>query len=299
MTKLDDAKTLIDQSVAETAAELAKRDLEKAAMSATILDLRKQLAAAPTPTTPNTPTIDPRFVLTVDEQFAYADGLASSRLPSSRFWPPYDGVDGTAGVGRRKGSLATIRGGNLVIAAERPSATALDWDQFFSTGVAMGPLAQMYGRWEIRGKSSKGAGIWTNLQLWPTAGKQAAKYAGKDGWSETVEVDIQETPKADRSEAVTTIHYGTTNLTRGPGHATVADFTQFHVWVLEWYPDLLVVQCDGKDVWRVTDKALIPTTPHHFVAQTDMGSWAGRPTASDPTRVELELDYVKVWKFQP
>lgn len=239
-------------------------------------------AATPVP-------VPSHFALVLDEEFT------SGKLDPKSWWAPYDGVKGTGNVGMRKGSLCTFRNGNLIIAAERPSNTSTDYNAWFSTGVAAGPIAQTYGRWEVRQKASKGAGFWPNLQLWPTAGKQAAKYNGKDGWSETIEVDIAESPEADRSKAHTTIHYGTNNTQAG---STVdGDFTQFHVWAVEWTPIALVFFLDGVEIRRITDPQLIPTTPHHLVIQSDMGSWAGKPTATDPLRMEIEVDYVRQYKF--
>jgi len=76
-----------------------------------------------------------------------------------------------------------------------------------------------------------------------------------------------------------------------------ADFNQPHIWVVEWRPNAYVIYFDSKQIVNVTDKTLIPTTPHHFVAQTDMGSWADVPTSKEPTRIELALDYVKQWSY--
>ena len=65
--------------------------------------------------------------------------------------------------------------------------------------------------------------------------------------------------------------------------------------ILSWF---YVIYFDSKQIVNVTDKTLIPTTPHHFVAQTDMGSWADVPTSKEPTRIELALDYVKQWSYR-
>jgi hypothetical protein len=73
-----------------------------------------------------------------------------------------------------------------------------------------------------------------------------------------------------------------------------------HIWIVEWTPTAYLIYLDGKRIVNITDKAaLIPTTPHHFVAQTDTGGWAGKrkPTSKDPTRIELALDYVKHWSY--
>jgi hypothetical protein len=42
-------------------------------------------------------------------------------------------------------------------------------------------VAQTYDHWEIRAKTTKGAGLWPNLRRWPTAGKQGTKIGKGDG----------------------------------------------------------------------------------------------------------------------
>lgn len=242
------------------------------------------------PPAPPVPVIDPRFVLAFDDRFE------GGKADPAVWWPPYDNSPGTGGVGRRKGSLCTFRDGNLIVAAERPNSASTDYSKWFSTGLAAGRKSQTFGRYAVRQRASKGAGFWPNLQLWPTEGKQPAEFKGKDGWPGTIEVDIAESPKADRSEAVTTVHFGRNNIQ--DGETVKGDFTQFNEWVCEWLPDRLEVFLNGASVWRTTDTAQIPITPHHLVVQADMGPWAGKPLPSDPTRMEIEVDYVKQWAFK-
>ena len=143
----------------------------------------------PTPSPMPVPTADPNlWALSVDEQFTAA------KLDTKTWWAPYDNADGTAGVGRRKGSLATLRNGQLIIAAERPDANNTDYDQWFSTGVAMGPRAQIFGRWEFAANVTDGPGFWPCIQLWPD---------GK--WPDDIELDIFEAPDGTRNSAVATM----------------------------------------------------------------------------------------------
>jgi len=270
-------------------------DLESGAAAADQLaaKIRSWKSGAPVPTPPPSPTPVPspgsQWALAVDEQFD------KGTLDSKVWWPPYDGAKGTGGIGTRKGSLCTFRNGQLVLAAERPSNTNTDYNQWFSTGVAMGPVAQTYGRWEIAASASDGAGFWPNLQLWPTAGKQPGLGSKSDGWPKTIEFDIFESPVGTRDRAFATVHYGSNNTQKSASYS--ADFNQFNTWVVEWTPTALLVLLNGLQVAKVVDPALIPTTPHHLVAQTDMGSWAGVPTTKDPTRMELVLDHVKQWRY--
>jgi len=205
---------------------------------------------------PVTPPTDTRFASVP----TFFDDFTSGNIDKAIWWAPYDGVAGTGGVGMRRGSLCTIRDSQLVLAAERPNATSTDYNKWTSTGLAAGPKGQVYGRWEFRAKCSAGAGFWPNAQLWPT----------NEGWPKTIEVDIAEMPDGKRQNASATIHYGPNNSTKDASYQ--ADFTQFHVWVVEWSPTAVVVYLDGKVVANFTDKALIPTVAHHIVFQTDMAN---------------------------
>jgi len=128
--------------------------------------------------------------------------------------------------------------------------------------------------------------LWPCIQLWPTDGK----------WPQHIELDSFESPfDGKRLRGLATIHYAPNNLQKSTEYD--ADFNQPHIWVVEWRPNAYVIYFDSKQIVNVTDKTLIPTTPHHFVAQTDMGSWADVPTSKEPTRIELALDYVKQWSY--
>jgi beta-glucanase (GH16 family) len=149
----------------------------------------------------------------------------------------------------------------------------------------MGPKEQTFGRWEFQASVAYGPGFWPCIQLWLTDEK----------WPQHIELDIFEAPDGTRNKAFATTHYASNNLQKRTPY--LADFNKPHIWVVEWTPAVYLIYQDGNQIVNITDKTLIPTTPHHFVAQTDMGDWAGKPTSKDPTRIELALDYVRQWSY--
>ena len=162
------------------------------------------------------PAVDPKlWQLAVDDEFD------SGKLDPAVWWAPYDGVPGIAGVGTRRGSLCTFRNGELVISAERPNANDTNYDDWFSTGVAMGPQAQTYGRREIEASASDGPGFWPNLQLWPTDEK----------WPINIEFDIFESPIGTRDVGYATVHYGSNNTQKSWTYK--ANFNAMNTWIVE------------------------------------------------------------------
>jgi hypothetical protein len=92
-----------------------------------------------------------------------------------------------------------------------------------------------------------------------------------------------------------TTHYATNNLQKSIQYD--ADFNVSHIWVVEWTPTAYLIYLDSKQIVNITDKTLIPTTPHHFVAQTDMGDWAVCQRRKTRLGSRLVLDYIKRWSY--
>ncbi len=67
----------------------------------------------------------------------------------------------------------------------------------------------------------------------------------------------------------------------------VADFAgEWHVFTVTWLPDRVVFALDGVETGRVTDPALVPSTPMYLIANLAMGGEAGRV---DPDALPLTL----------
>lgn len=155
-------------------------------------------------------------------------------------------------------------------------------------------ISQKYGRWEVRVKVEKGRGYSAAGLLWPTS----------ERWPTDGEVDLFEIPSGQRQKIHQTIHNGVRNNT---GSNTLKlDATQWHTYAVEWTPTKLVYFVDGQAKWTVTKPALIPTTGNlHLTLQFDPGTvkecgrWFECPDGSTPPVTTMNVDYVKVWTYNP
>ena len=142
-----------------------------------------------------------------------------------------------------------------------------------------------YGKVEIRAKASQevdGAG--PCFLLWP---------ASNDHWPP--EVDILETP---HGRGMFTNHWAGPN-----GEDTYEttqfdlDYSQWHVYGLEWTPNRLTMTVDGQVMKTYTDH--IPSEPMVVGLQGHVGGpndgWYGNANATGVNRVDISVDYVRVF----
>ena len=142
-----------------------------------------------------------------------------------------------------------------------------------------------YGKVEIRAKASQevdGAG--PCFLLWP---------ASNDHWPP--EVDILETP---HGRGMFTNHWTGPN-----GEDTYEttqfdlDYSQWHVYGLEWTPNRLTMTVDGQVMKTYTDH--IPSEPMVVGLQGHVGGpndgWYGNANATGVNRVDISVDYVRVF----
>jgi predicted xylan-binding protein with Ca-dependent carbohydrate-binding module/glycosyl hydrolase family 16 len=146
-----------------------------------------------------------------------------------------------------------------------------------------------YGKVEIMAKASQevdGAG--PCFLLWP---------ASNDHWPP--EVDILETP---HGRGMFTNHWA------GPNGEDVyettqfdLDYSQWHVYGLEWTPERLVMTVDGQVMKTYTGH--IPTEAMSVGLQGHVGAaddgWYGSPNGTGVDHVDIAVDYVRVYEYAP
>jgi hypothetical protein len=78
---------------------------------------------------------------------------------------------------------------------------------------------------------------------------------------------------------------------------TGPDFSaDWHTFAVDWRPDAVVWYVDGKERWRYTDPAHIPTKPMYLILNLAVGgAWPGSPDASTSFPSYFDIDYVRVW----
>jgi beta-glucanase (GH16 family) len=193
-------------------------------------------------------------------------------------WGTYDSV-GAFGNGTRSPDTISQSGGSMHI-------TAKNVDGGMSGGMA-DSFGQVYGRWEFRARTDLGRGFGSAILLWPDSEKL------EDG-----ELDIMEVPNEKRDRANFVVHSGEGGQTT-VGTAIPGRFDQWHTFVIEWLPDSITWYVDGKQRYKLTDKAAIPTTSMHLAIQLDQGpkkDWIEAPDDTTPADgIKLDVDYVRVY----
>jgi beta-glucanase (GH16 family) len=75
--------------------------------------------------------------------------------------------------------------------------------------------------------------------------------------------------------------------------------TDWHVFGLDWQPDVLIWYVDGVERWRYTDREYIPDRTMYILINLAVGGdWPGSPDATTPFPSFYNIDYVRVWKHQ-
>jgi beta-glucanase (GH16 family) len=202
------------------------------------------------------------------------DDFNGSSVDTSR-WLIYNSA-GNGGVGLRRPSAISQANGELRITGRGDVSGGLSWRG-----------GRTYGRWEIRARADRGNGYAPAILLWPESNR----------WPIEGEIDIAEIPRGDRSETHGTVHWGADN--RQVGHSVSGDFSQWHVFGVEWTPDRITFFLDGRPTFTVTNPAAIPRHPMNLAIQNDVGpfNWIPGRDASTPAEVSLRIDWVRIYSL--
>jgi hypothetical protein len=179
-------------------------------------------------------------------------------------------------------SHVIVRNGALRIRTYRDSRYGGRW---VSGGVSMARLVnQTYGRWVVRFRMPRGAGVGMDVALRPSGGGTVVDW-----------IEESSDHGALRNLETATLHYGSTRV-----HAHVkADFTRWHTMILAWVPGEITVRI-GHKLWA-DYRSHIPSSPMHLVMQTNTGTngFSGTmPNSSTPPLVPLVVDYVAVYRYR-
>ncbi len=223
-------------------------------------------------------------------QQRWGDEFNGTALDGSK-WPIIFGGDQLYhnGAFRWDRDEVSVSGGNLHIGLSKQADGIWDVGGLGSFPSSWAPgFSTTYGKVDIRAKASQevtGAG--PVFLLWP---------ASNDRWPP--EVDILETPKAN---GMFTNHWvGSDGGDRYESYHFDVDFSQWHVYSLEWTPSRLTLNIDG---WHIhTFSNHIPTEPmaiglQAFVASANESWYGGSPNGSGVNHVDIAVDYVRVYDW--
>jgi beta-glucanase (GH16 family) len=162
-----------------------------------------------------------------------------------------------------------------------------------------GKFSIQYGKVEARIKVPRGQGLWP--AFWMLGDNIAAV-----GWPECGEIDIMENIGKEPAMAHGTVHGPGYSGSRGitaqyalPGSPPLAD--DFHVYSIEWSPDLIRFFLDGTAYARVTPASLtngaVWVYDHPFFLLLDVavgGAWPGNPDQTTVFPQDMLIDWVRV-----
>jgi beta-glucanase (GH16 family) len=164
-----------------------------------------------------------------------------------------------------------------------------------------GLFTQTYGRFEARLKLPQGQGLWPAFWM---LGSDVTSV----GWPQSGEIDIMENVGFEPGIAHGTIHGPGYSGAGGigasfslPGGQRFAD--DFHVFALEWEPNVLRFYVDGQ-LYTTRTPANLPAGTrwvfdHPFFVLLNVavgGAWPGSPDATTVFPQRLLADYVRVYR---
>ena len=242
------------------------------------------------------------WVLTWSEEFNGPNGSA----PDPKKWVVESGGNGW---GNHELESYTPRSknvreenGNLVIDAIKEKFVGTDGVQREYTSARLkteGHFSQRYGRFEARIQIPSGQGAWP--AFWMLGDDFSSK-----GWPGCGEIDIMESAGADSGKIQGSLH--------GPGYSGKKPLTaayqlprgrfsdSFHVFAVEWEPEVVRFYVDNELYARRTPNDLQPGKPwvfdHPFFVLLNLavgGDFPGRPGESTVFPQRMQVDYVRVY----
>jgi|SRR5579875_1439332 len=164
-----------------------------------------------------------------------------------------------------------------------------------------GKFSIAYGRIEARIKIPRGQGLWPAFWM---LGDDIASA----GWPQCGEIDIMENIGKEPALVHGTVHgpgysasHGITAQYALPGAPPLAD--DFHVYSVDWSPDLIRFSLDGTAYASVTPSSLPKGAAwvyqHPFFLLLNVavgGAWPGNPDQTTAFPQDMLIDWVRVWQ---
>jgi beta-glucanase (GH16 family) len=133
---------------------------------------------------------------------------------------------------------------------------------------------QLYGRYAVRFRAEAVPGYKTAWLLWPDS----------ENWSDG-EIDF---PEGNLTGTISAFMHHKGDPTAQDAYPTKATYGAWHTAVVEWTPQSVTFYLDGTVIGRSTSAAEIPSTPMHWVLQTETQIDGGPPANSAAGNVQID-----------
>lgn len=139
---------------------------------------------------------------------------------------------------------------------------------------------QLYGRYAMRFRADLVPGYKTAWLLWPDS----------ENWADG-EIDF---PEGNLTGTISAFMHHKGAPTQQDAYSTGATYGQWHTAVVEWTPQAVTFSLDGMVIGRSTNTASIPSSPMHWVLQTETQLSGGAP--SNSAAGSVQIDWVTAYR---
>ena len=201
-------------------------------------------------------------------------------------WKEYLGQPGGDPGGWWNTNHVVVSNGLLDLRGYRDTSQGAPAGTWATGGVMQTGLTQTYGKYLVRARMQKGAGVAPVLLLWPAS----------TAW--TPEIDFAEDGGArPREVSQMTFHPGP-DISYVSSTVNV-NWARWHTYGVEWTPGRLVWTLDGRDVGTTIVSGRVPDVPMRLAIQDQMeGPNCGTgfkvcPNSATPAEVDFKVDWIQ------
>ena len=201
---------------------------------------------------------------------------------------------------------SNVSNGILNIIGKKETYTNQGVTKEYTSARLNSKFAFQYGKVEVRAKLPTGVGTWP--AIW-TLGKNIDEYGGwwdiqgygTTPWPECGEIDIMEHWGSNQNYVQSATHTpssygGTINL---GGQIISTASTEFHTYILKWYPEKLVFSVDDVTHYTYEPEEFNNSTWPFNAEQYILLNFAFLPNiAPNFTEDTMEIDYVRVYQSE-
>jgi len=241
-------------------------------------------------------TINKTISVTLDVELSlvWSDEFNTDGLPDPAKW----GYDlGAGGWGNAEAEYytnrkenASISNGTLKITAQKEnysgsaytSARILTKDKYAFT----------FGKVEVKAKVPTGVGTWPAIWM---LGSNISSVS----WPACGEIDIMEHIGRDQNKIYGTLHYTGHSGGNANGSTKVISnaSTEFHIYTLEWAPNVIKIAVDNQVYHNVFNSSDLPFNRDFFIIMNlAMGGNFAGPIDPAFTSATMEVDYIRVYR---
>ena len=240
-----------------------------------------------------------------DYKLVWSDEFDYTGLPDSTRWS-FDTAGNAHGWGNNEqqyytaGRLenAEVKDGKLFITALREETNGKAYSS--ARLMSKGKGDWLYGKFKIRAKLPEGRGLWPAIWMLPSDWEYG-------GWPASGEIDIMENVGYMPDTILCTVHTKSYNHTihtqRGDSIVIRDCYTNFHVYQLEWDPEVIRLSVDEQLVFTFTNEESSPNEwpfnkRFHILLNLAVGGNWGGMKGIDNTIFprSMEVDYVRVYQ---